>query len=460
MAIKNTSLSHEELHALFTQAEKIFFIGIGGISMSATAEFCAILGKEVFGCDNKRTKLTERLEKTAKIKYSSTPDNVKGMDMVVYTNAIDERNYEYREARRKKIPVVSRANLLGYLISLHKTCIGVSGAHGKSTTTSMLGHIFYCADENPTVFCGAEMINFSSNFRFGGRTYCIFEACEYQNSFLHLPATDAVVLNIDYDHPDFFGCLDEMKNSFRSYVRNAKRVFLSCDNEHTRELTHTNIITFGFNAQAAYRAEICKDEEATKNDAGSKALTRFNVYRHGKFLCCCSIPFFGKHMVTDSLCAFAVAHTNGISPEKICHALATFKGTKRRMCHLKKTDTGADVFEDYAHHPTEIESSLSSLSEMGYKRILCVFQPHTFSRTHFLYSRFTSAFKAACELIIVPTFCAREENIFELSEDNFARDCGGEFISDFEKIRHRVAKTDCDCVVLMGAGDLTDKLRI
>ena len=458
VAIKNTNLSLEELNSVFSRAEKIFFIGIGGISMSAAAEFCAVSGKAVFGYDKKRTPLTQRLEKSAKIKYSSTPDNIKGMDLVVYTNAIDEKNYEYKEALRKKIPVVSRANFLGYLISLHKIRIGVSGAHGKSTTTSMLAHIFYTAEENPTVFCGAEMINFGSNFRFGGRTCCIFEACEYQNSFLHLPSTDAVVLNIDYDHPDFFGSIENVKDSFKSFIKGAKRVFLNCDNEYARELTHSNVITFGFCKPATYRAEIRNSKAGTVSDAPHCGSTSFDVYKQERLLCTCTLPLPGDHMISDALCAFAVAHSSGIPHERICEALSSFKGTKRRMNFIEKTDTGADVFEDYAHHPTEISASLSSLLRMGYKRILCVFQPHTFSRTHFLYGQFTGAFKDACELIIAPTFCAREENIFELSEEKFAADCGGKFISDFKEIKHRVAESDCDCVVLMGAGDLTERL--
>ncbi len=480
MAIKNTDFSVKELHELFSRSEKIFFIGVGGISMSAMAEFCAILGKEVYGYDRVRTPQAVRLEKIGKIKYSSTPDNVKGMDMVVYTNAINEKNSEYRQSLRQKIPLVSRGNFLGYLISLHKKGIGVCGMHGKSTTTALLAHIFYEAGENPTVFCGGEMKNFDSNFRFGGRGCCIFEACEYQNSFLKLPSTSVAVLNIDYDHPDFFNSLEDAKESFKRYIQGAALVFLNCDDENAKELSHKNAITFGFDKRAAYRAELCQDspdkkelgiseaypksQDSTqihqKNDeaGGKKGKTVFRVYKKGELLCTATIPFCGLYMVYDSLCAIAIAHTNGLPIQKIVKALSTFKGTKRRMEYLKKSDTGADIFEDYAHHPTEIKASISSLLEMGYERILCVFQAHTFSRTHFLYDRFTTAFEGVQELIVAPTFSAREENIFELSEEKFALDCGGEFISDFCKIRHRVAKSHCDCIVLMGAGDLAERL--
>jgi len=451
MSLCNTDLTIQQIHTLFTHAEKIFFIGIGGISMSAVAEYCATLGKEIHGYDRQRSPQTIQLEKIAKIKYSSTPDNVKGMDIIVYTGAIDEKNYEYRQGKKKGIPLISRANFLGYLISLHKAQIGVCGSHGKTTTTALLGHIFYTACENPTVFAGGEMINFNRNFRFGGRTCCIFEACEYQNSFLSLPTTHAVVLNIDYDHPDFFDDINQVKSSFKQYIRGANKVYINCDDEEARSLCHKNAITFGFDKRALYRAEIC--------EANAKG-TSFTIYRQGTFLCKCHIPLHGKHMVQNALCAVCVAHSYGIPVDKITKAISTFEGVKRRCELLGKTDTGSDVFEDYGHHPTEISSSLSSFADMGYKSILCIFQPHTFSRTHFLYHRFTTAFKGVKELIIAPTFSAREQNIFELSEEQFARDCGGEFISDFEKIKHRVQRTRCDCVVLMGAGDLKDRLEM
>lgn len=305
------------------------------------------------------------------------------------------------------------------------------------------------------------MENFNSNFKFGGRTCCIFEACEYQNSFLCFPKTDAVVLNIDYDHPDYFHSLDEIKESFQSYIRDAKRVFINCDDEGCRELCHKNIITFGFNECATYRAELCSKEEtgSDKENVMYNGVS-FNVYKQGQFLCKCSLPYYGMHMVYNALCAFAISHCAQVPQEKIAYALSTFKGSRQRMELLKKNDTGADIFVDYAHHPTEIKATLSALFEKGYRDVLCVFQAHTFSRTHYLYDRFTSSFKGVKELIIAPTFSAREENIFELSEEKFAIDCGGEFISNFEKIAHRVAKTNCDCVVLMGAGDLSAKLSL
>lgn len=450
MSIYNTNYAFKEIHTYFTEAEKIFFIGIGGISMSAIANFAALMGKEVFGYDKERTKITQSLEKIGKIKYYSTPDNVRNMDMVIYTNAIDENNFEYKRAKKLGIPTISRANFLGYIISLHKYKIGVSGTHGKSTTTSMLCHIFDTACKNPTCFCGAEMINFNSNCKLGGsREYCIFEACEYSNSFLSLPTTDAVVLNIDFDHPDFFASLNDTIKSFEKFIKNANKVYVNCDDENSKSLCHKSIITFGFSDSATYKGEF------EKSDTG----IAFSVYKHKEFLTKCHLSLYGSHIASDALCAFAVAHSNGIPPEIIADALSTFKSSRRRLEFFKKTNTGSHIFEDYAHHPTEISASLSALRDMGYNKILCVFQPHTYSRSYFLYNRFTQVFKNNCELIVYSVFSAREDNVYELSEETFTLDCGGRYITSLKEIAKEISETDCDCVVLMSAGDMTEKLK-
>lgn len=452
MSINNTNIQYDLINQEFSKAEKIFFIGIGGISMSSLAELCALMGKKVYGYDRERNDAARRLEKIGRIKYYSTPDNVTGMDMVIYTSAIDESNHEYRQAKRLGILTLSRANFLGYIISLYKVQIGVCGMHGKSTTTAMLSHIFDTACENPTVFCGAKMKSGEQAHRFGGREYCIFEACEYKRAFLSLPSTDVAVLNIDYDHPDYFTDMEDIKSAFDDYIKRAKRVFLNCDDENCRQLCHKSIVTFGFGKNATYRAEMLKEEIC---DTGSA----FLVYKRGQLLCKCTLSSKGRHLVLDSLCAFAVSHSYGIATEVICRALSTFEGSHRRMEFIKKSDTGADIFEDYAHHPAEIASSLSALREMGYMNILCVFQPHTFSRSYYLYDRFKACFADARELIVAPTFSAREENVFELSEEKFATDCGGVLIRGDKEIAERIRTAKNDCIVLMGAGDLSGRIK-
>lgn len=450
MPIKNTNFTFEEIDYYFKKAKKIFFIGIGGVSMGSLAKWTAINGKRVYGYDRERKESTRELEKIAEVKHYSTPDNVSDMDMVIFTNAIDENNFEYKRAKKMGIPLVSRANFLGYIASLHENRIGVCGSHGKSTTTSLISHIFDVACKNPTCFCGAEMMNFSSCERVGGREVCIYEACEYLDSFLNLKPTHAVITNVDFDHPDYFSSLEDVKKSFSKYIADAKKVFINCDDENSLGLTHPYIITYGFSKKANYMAEI---EE--KNEKGQY----FTVFKNGERLCRCFIGQAGKHMVYNSLCAFAVAHTSRIPQEVIKEAISTFKGSKRRFEFVRKTDTGACIFEDYAHHPTEIKASISSAKEMGYKKIMCVFQPHTFSRTYYLYNEFVNSFKDVSKLIIYPVFSAREKNVYELSEEKFAHDCNGEYIVDKKKIALEINTSDCDCILLLGAGDLSEKMK-
>ncbi|MBQ7906885.1 MAG: hypothetical protein IJ309_02820 [Clostridia bacterium] len=443
MSIDNTCLSVYEIDNLYRKAKSIFFIGIGGISMSSLASYCAYFGKEIFGYDRARSKITRCLEDIGTVRYYSTPDNVEGMDLVIYTTAIDEDNFEYRRAKEKKIPLISRANFLGYIISKYKHQIAVAGMHGKSTTTAMLFDIFTYAGRGPTVFCGAPLQGFLLGGVIGKGDTCIFEACEYKNAFHSLPATDGAILNIDYDHPDFFSGIDEIKDSFSTFRAGLGRVFINADDTGSLHL-RDGAVTFGIENQADYMAKIIH----------SPGKNEFFVCKNGVELSRVELRQLGRHFVYDALCAFAVACENGIDPRVISYALGRFLGAKRRMEFLMKTDTGMDIFEDYAHHPREIECSLASFKEMGYKNVLCVYQAHTYSRTYYLYKEFTRCFKDAGSLVFLPIFPAREENIYPITDEGFARDSGGILISDPCAVADYIRKSEADACVIMGAGDI------
>ena len=196
MALKNSCFSIHNLDTIYKNAKRIFFIGIGGISMSSLAKYCVGDGKIVFGCDSKRTEITEELEKSCHIKYYTSKDGVYGVDMVIYTTAIDEGNFEYQNAKRLNIPLISRANFLGYIMSKYKSKIGVCGMHGKSTVTSMLNHIFTYGNKEPTTFCGGQMVGYGNEV-IGKNDYFIFEACEYLDAFLGFYPTESIITNID-----------------------------------------------------------------------------------------------------------------------------------------------------------------------------------------------------------------------------------------------------------------------
>lgn len=441
MAIQNTNLSASEIHNLFTEARQLFFIGIGGVSMSSLATYCRYMGKDVYGYDSKRTNITKKLEHLCKITYKSTPDNVEGMDLVVYTGAIDEDNFEYKQAKKKHIPLISRANFLGYVVSNYKKRIGVCGMHGKSTTTAMLECIFTKAHRHPTVFCGAEMKSTGSCSIIDKKDVCIFEACEYLDSFLCQSPTDAGILNIDSEHLDYFNSVEDIVKSFQKFANYAQSVYINVDDKLSQGINHNNIITYGIQNNADYMAKLLSPSS-------------YIVIYKGAEIARCYLSQSGTHYIYDSLCAFSIAHNFGIAPSIISSALFEYRGLKRRMDFLGKTDTGIDIFEDYAHHPSEIKCTLDSTIDNGKKKILCVFQPHTYSRTVSLYDEFCKSLRVASSLIILPTFSAREENIYGLDEEKFARDCGGTLIKDRSEVVNKIKSTDCDLVLLMGAGDL------
>lgn len=452
MASENTYISSYELDGIFKNAKKIFFVGIGGISMSSLAEYCIYHGKNVFGYDRARSEECRRIEKMAHIRYCSTTDSVMGMDLVVFSNAIEPDSFELQTARKMKIPTVSRANFLAYLMSDYRVRIGVAGMHGKSTVTSMLAHIFRHAGRDPTVICGARMKEFGAPYRFGKRDYFIFEACEYMNSFLSFSPTDAVVTNIDFDHPDFFKDMCQIQHSFREYILPSRRVFINADNKMSACLSHPFKITFGIDKNADYMAKI--DTESAKN--------RFEVIRHDKKIADVTLKEYGKHNVYNALCAFAVASEHGIAHDTISCALSSFEGSDRRQELIKqislKNSHSIPLFLDYAHHPTEIKASLDAFCDMGYKKILCIFQAHTYSRTHALYSEFLSAFLRVSELIVMPIYSAREANIYGISDEQFATDLGAKYMTEHDKIVEYTLSSDADCIVIMGAGDI-EKLK-
>lgn len=414
--------------------------------MSSLATYCHFLGKEIFGYDSQMTDATKHLESFAHIKYSSTPDSTCGVDLVIYSNAIDEENFEYKQAKKLKIPTLSRANFLSYVLSRYKNSIGIAGSHGKSTTTSFLTKILDYAHLNPAVFCGAKMKGYDSAFLWGQNEYILAEACEYMDSFLCLTPKLCGITNIEYDHPDYFKSEEEYLCSFKKFISRCGRVVLGIDTPLARR---------------AYRELDCKDKIITfsQRDKGadyfaSERSDGFVLYRGRERVLASALNFKGAHYVENATCASIIALESGISPTTASKALEESYGVYRRLEFIKKANTGADIFEDYAHHPTEIKATLSSLLKMGYKRILCFFQPHTFSRTHFLYDGFLGAFSLAHKSYILPTFKAREKNEYGVSETELASGCGAEYLENYESLKEIISKSECDCVVLMGAGDI------
>lgn len=467
MALPNTHFGPSYIASLFTEKKRVFFDGIGGISMCSLAQITKRRGHKVSGYDRTPSKLTRSLEADGiSVSYDALPSNVENADILVYTVAIPGDDPQYVRAGERGIPRISRADYLGYLMSGYKSRIGVSGTHGKSTTTAMLDCIFAKAGLNPTVSCGAVMLEEGSAHRIGAEDFFIFEACEYMDSFLDFCPTTALILNVELDHVDYFKSIEQVVSSFGSFadrcgidgvaVVNAddKNAVRSVDGFRGRKVTFSRLDpTADF-----YAADV------TFNSGRSS----YTVMHGGKALCRVEPASYGDHAVTDSLAAFATAYTNGVEAQAIADALATFGGVSRRMELCGKTESGADVYSDYAHHPTEIAATLKTAAGIGYDRVICAFQPHTYSRTANFFDDFARVLAGSgCEIILTEIYSARETCTGGVSSALLCdriKDFGGEaaYVPDLGDLADYIAAKarSGDMVILMGAGDIDSCVRM
>ena len=456
MSLENTHYGADAIRRSLASCHNLFFIGIGGISMSSLAQISLLEGYRVGGSDRNENAQTKHLEKLGvTIFRGHAAEHLRGYDAVIYTVAIGEDNPEYRAAVQAGIPVISRADYLGYLMMRYHTRIGVAGMHGKSTCTAMCAHIFMEASD-PTVLCGAELPDFGgSTCRIGcAQEHFIFEACEYMDSFLDFSPTIAIVLNVDLDHVDYFHDIEQVRSSFLRYAQRTGSDGMVLVNADDREAVLSmepflgRKVTFGIDKPADYMA---KNVETHTNG------TVFDLYCKGLFLCRVSLPVSGRHNVYNALAASASAVLCGVSPKTIAHALKSFCGAGRRM-ERKGTLGGAVVYDDYGHHPVEIKATLSAAASMGYKRVLCAYQPHTYSRTAGLWQEFTEAFALADRVFLADIYAAREQNIYGVSSEMLAKNIGEKatYCDSLATLANTIVQEvrEGDLVIVMGAGDI------
>ena len=463
MALPNTHFGAEYIRELLSGgSKKLFFAGIGGVSMCSLAYISKLRGHKVSGYDRTPSATTRSLEKEGiEVYYSEDISHIDGVDVLIYTVAIPADNTEYKGALERGIPCISRADFLGYLMSGYKSAIGVSGTHGKSTTTAMLERIFCVGQFNPTVSCGAVMNDTGTAHRIGDERVFIFEACEYMDSFLDFYPTTAIILNLEMDHVDYFESLDQMIESYRKFIAKTGKdgyTFANLNDENVMKATEGymgNLVTFGVENK---NADYCAENVVYEAGCG-----RFDLLYKGKFICRIELSVFGEHSVTDALGAAAIGHTYGIEPELIAKGLATYTGASRRMQYSGTTAKGAYIFNDYGHHPTEIKTTLEAACKIGCGKSYCVFQPHTYSRTKALFDDFASALAdSGCyEIILSSIYSAREKDTLGVSSEALSaeiRKRGKRSVSfaDFGDIATYVAEVaeEGDVVVVMGAGDI------
>ena len=444
----------------FKKPQRIHFIGIGGISMSGLAEILMDEGFTVSGSDAHRSELTDHLEnRGAVLYYGQKAENIQdGIDAVVYTAAIHPDNPELMEVQRRNIPLLTRAELLGQMMKNYKHAIAIAGTHGKTTTTSMVTEIFLKAETDPTISVGGILHSIGGNIRVGGPEFFVTEACEYTNSFLSFYPTMAVILNIEEDHLDFFKDIQDIRNSFRQFAKKVPEngaVILNGDIENPAEITDGvkgRVVTFGHGAENDYTADqITYDEYARPS---------FDLIVRGEKKGRLTLGVQGEHNVYNALAAVAVSVESGISYEVIADGLASFTGTERRF-EKKGVLNGVTVIDDYAHHPQEIEATLKAARNYPHKRIWCVFQPHTYSRTKAFLSGFAEALSLADCVVLADIYAARETDTLGVSSEDIAKllqEKGVEawYLPTFAEIEKFILE-HCipgDLLITMGAGDI------
>lgn len=482
MNTDNTRYGAEKITELLRGAKTLFFVGVGGVNMSSLAAISVSLGFKVYGSDRGASDVTKRLERdgvTVFIGHSA--ENLRDADALIYTVSIPTDNPEYAEAKKRRIPTISRADYLGWLMSHSKIRIGASGMHGKSTATGMCASIMLAADTNPTISSGAAIHELGCTYRAGGNDIFVYEACEYKDAFLSFYPTIAMILNIDMDHPDYFTDIAMVKDSFRRALSLVSDVaVVNWSDPNVREVCQgvkCRIVKYGTAADEGLMPREEYDLFADEINLHPHC-SEFKLYKNGEFLADIRLSEPGLHNIDDAVAASAASLEAGISVENIVRGLENFRGASRRMEHMGKTGSGADIYLDYAHHPTEIKASLASAKAFGGK-LVTVFQPHTYTRTKALFSEFADALSLSDEVIIADIFAAREDDVYGINSKMlsdeiknhggnsvYSGDIGGENeISDEDEFS-RIARyaesrvKNGDNLVIMGAGSIDKVVRM
>lgn len=439
--------------------KKIHFIGIGGISMSGLAAVLLNSGFKVSGSDSKDSAIVEKLRtEGAEIYIGHNKNNIKDVDLVVYTAAIPANNPEIIEAKEKNIQLMDRAEFLGHIMKGHKYNVAISGTHGKTTCTSMMSHVTLAANLDPTILIGGELDVIDGNFRIGKSEYFITEACEYKRSFLKFFPYVGVILNIDADHLDCYKDIDDIADTFEKFSKiipsNGYLVGYG-DDERVKNIikkADCNTISYGFNDDV---------DVTTKNIVFNKmGCATFDVVKDNETLFSLSLKVPGKHNVLNALASVCVSLIFNIEPKDIIEGLEKCKGAHKRF-EYKGEKNGVTVIDDYAHHPTEIKATLNTAKKIEHNKVYCVFQPHTYTRTKTLFDEFTNCFSDCDELVLMDIYAAREKDTGLVSSDELGdaiRKTGVKCTnvhSHYEAVEYIKSKlTDGDLLLTVGAGDV------
>ncbi len=444
------------------KVRNVHFIGIGGISMSGLAEILYNEGICVTGSDMKASIATKNLNDIGiKVFIPHDEENINGSDLVIYTAAVAMDNPELLKAKRLGIKTIDRATLLGHIMDDYNFSIACAGTHGKTSTTSMVSSILLDAKKDPTVHIGGLLPSMRKSTKVGSKGCFVTEACEYVDSFLKLNPKMAIISNVELDHLDYFKDLEQLKRSFEQFVGKVPSdgyVVANIDDKNVGSIIQgvkCNLVTYGIeNKSAMWQArEISFDK---------RGFPSFNVYKSEKFIGKISLSVPGNHNVSNALSAISgcLMYFKDLDFETVKNSLVNFKGAGRRF-EIKGEVGGMTIVDDYAHHPTEIKVTLNSVKNGAYKKVICVFQPHTYTRTKELLFEFSNSFENADVVIISDIYAARENDTGEvhakdLCELLIAKGKKAVYFENFETIQKFILENSAkgDIVITMGAGDI------
>ena len=438
----------------------VYFVGIGGISMSGLAEILLSEGFRISGSDMKESPLTEKLSSMgASVYYGQTVSHIdESVDLVVFTAAIHEDNPEYIAMKALGIPSLTRAELLGQLMKNYKYPIAVSGTHGKTTTTSMAAEVLMASDTDPTLSIGGILKSIEGNIRIGKSPYFVTEACEYTNSFLSFFPKIGIILNVEEDHMDFFKDIHEIVDSFHKFAAllpSDGTLIINDEIEHKDTIMKDldcNILRYGFSPDCDYYATDISYDELGHG--------MYTLIRKNKPCCKVSLGVPGRHNISNSLAIFALSDLLQLQEENTLKALQAFTGTDRRF-EYKGQIGGVTIIDDYAHHPTEITATLTAAANFPHKTLWCIFQPHTYTRTKAFLKEFAVSLSAADKIILAPIYAARETDTLGISSVTLQKEIeklGKECLhfDTFDEIENFLLQNaiNGDLLITMGAGDI------
>lgn len=438
----------EELKKYLKPGKRVHLIGIGGVSMRPLGLVLQGMGLIVTGSDmNSSVSTDELIAKGIRVYIGHRQENIQGADCIIRTAAAHNDNPEIAAARVAGIPVFERAQAWGVIMQAYKNAVCIAGTHGKTTTTSMVTHILMEANVDPTVMIGGYLPLLRAGHRVGQGDTIILESCEYCDSFLNFFPTLSVILNIEADHLDYFKDLADIQKSFRKFAQlSSGGILANGDDPHVLEaLAGLDYVSFGLKTSNRVHGENIHPD-----------WRHLDVFCDGAFYCHLDLNVLGRHNALNAICAAGTAWMLGIPGEAVTRGLATFSGAERRM-QYKGSYRGADIYDDYAHHPDELAATIDAVASMHYDRVVLAFQPHTYTRTKALFWDFVRQLKRVDKVVLAEIYAARERNTVGISSKDLAEQIPGavycETLPEVTSYLGSIAR-EGDVILTVGAGDI------